>query len=133
MAGKGTRKSTKGGKKQQTASSRADLTFPVGRLTRMIKQGKYSSQTSVGAGVFMAAVLEYLTSEILELAGEHTKKSKTIRMTPRHLQLAIRNDEELNKVMCEAMIANGGVVPGVNPKLFPKNKGVQGASATQEM
>ena len=134
MAGKGTRKSGKA-KKQQTAHSRADLIFPVGRLTRYLREGKYSDRSSVGAGVFMAAVLEYLCSEILELAGEHTKKDKRIQMMPRHIQLAVRNDEELNKVMCEAMIANGGVVPMVHSALFPKKKGSKEemAAGTQEM
>ena len=53
----------------------------------------------------MAAVLEYITSEILELAGEHCMQDKRKQITPRHVQLAVRNDEEINKLMCEAMIA----------------------------
>ena len=36
--------------------------------------------------------------------------------------------------MCEAMIASGGVVPSINPMLFPNKKGAKGAAAgTQEM
>ena len=124
MAGKGTRKSNmKQRAKPVTGSSRCDLAFPVGRCNRMIKQGRFADQTGVGAGVFMAAVLEYLTSEILELAGENCKVDKRTRITPRHIQLAVRNDPEINKLMCEAMIAEGGVLPNIEDALFPRKKG----------
>ena len=120
MAGKGKRGSKrKGG--STSNSTRAGLVFPVGRCTRMIKQGRYAKQVGIGGGVFMAAALEYLTMEILDLAGQAAGEHKKKTIAPRHLQLAVRNDEELNKLMCATMIAAGGVRPGnVSDFLWPK-------------
>jgi histone H2A len=51
-----------------SGSKRADTLFPVGRLNRMIKKGRFSERVSSSAGAFMAAVLEYITGEYLEAA-----------------------------------------------------------------
>ena len=86
----------------------------------MFKRGRYAKSVGKGAGIFAAAILEYLTSEICELAGNaaHENKKKTIQ--PRHLQLAIKNDEELNKVLAEITLSQGGVLPNVQGFLFGK-------------
>ncbi|XP_075251559.1 histone H2A-like [Convolutriloba macropyga] len=106
--------------KRKTRSSRAGLQFPVGRITRLLKKGNYSERVGVGAPVYLAAVLEYLTAEILELAGNAAKDNKKSRVIPRHLQLAIRNDEELNKLLQGVTIAQGGVLPNIQAVLLPK-------------
>ncbi|XP_021071628.1 histone H2A type 1-H-like [Mus pahari] len=103
----------------KTGSSRAGLQFPVGRLHRLLRKGNYSERVGAGAPVYLAAVLEYLTAEILELAGNVACDKKT-RIIPRHLQLAIRNDEELNKLLGCLTIAQGGVLPKIQAVLLPK-------------
>lgn len=119
-AGKG---KAKGGKNNsQTRSSRAGLQFPVGRVGRFLKKGQYARRIGGGAPVYTAAVMEYLTAEILELAGNAARDNKRTRITPRHLQLAIRNDEELNKLLGNVTISQGGVLPNIHGVLLPKKK-----------
>ena len=89
-------------------SSKAGLQFPVGRVARYMKKAKVSARVGAGAPVYMAAVLEYLTAEVLELAGNAARDNKKTRIVPRHIQLAVRNDEELNKLMGGVTIAAGG-------------------------
>ena len=54
-------------------------------------------------------MLEYLCAEVLELAGNAARDNKRKRIIPRHIQLAIRNDEELNKLMAGVTIAQGAL------------------------
>ena len=107
-------------KSKSTRSARAGLLFPVGRIHRHLKKGNYSKRIGSGAPVYLAAVMEYLTAEILELAGNAARDNKKKRIIPRHLQLAIRNDEELNALFAGITISQGGVLPNINPVLLPK-------------
>ncbi|RNJ54191.1 histone H2A [Verticillium nonalfalfae] len=103
-----------GSKNAQSRSSKAGLAFPVGRVHRLLRKGNYAQRVGAGAPVYLAAVLEYLAAEILELAGNAARDNKKTRIIPRHLQLAIRNDEELNKLLGHVTIAQGGVLPNIH-------------------
>ncbi|RLM98393.1 hypothetical protein C2845_PM06G19350 [Panicum miliaceum] len=116
-------------KKPVSRSVKAGLQFPVGRIGRYLKQGRYSKRTGTGAPVYLAAVLEYLAAEVLELAGNAARDNKRNRIIPRHVLLAIRNDEELGKLLAGVTIAHGGVLPNINPVLLPKKTS---SAATKE-
>ena len=122
MAGRGKGKSGSA-KKAVSRSAKAGLQFPVGRVARYLKKGKYAERIGAGAPVYLAAVLEYLTAEVLELAGNAARDNKKNRIVPRHIQLAIRNDEELGKLLGAVTIAAGGVLPNIHSVLLPKKSG----------
>lgn len=107
------------GEKVKSRSQRSGLQFPVGRIGRYLREGRYAERMGAGAPVYLAAVLEYLCAEILELAGNAARDNKKLRIIPRHLQLAIRNDEELNKLLSDVVISSGGVLPNIHNILMP--------------
>lgn len=128
----------------------------MGRISRKLRRGHYAARIGAGAPVYLAAVLQYIAAEILQLAGTqaHAQAPKTESrnandikamedglpmfsrdlasivaeyaleyiITPRHIQLAVRNDEELNKLIGGITIASGGVLPNIHAILLPKAK-----------
>ena len=99
---------------------RSGLTFPAVRVRRNMIKGMFGKKVHSSAGLFLAAVLEYLTAEILELSGNAARDNKKKLLTPRHVQMAIRHDEELDSLLQDVTISRGGVIPSINPVLLPK-------------
>ena len=129
MAGKGKGGRGKGKGKSTSRSAKAGLQFPVGRIARYMRNMKVADRLGSGAPVYMAAVLEYVVAELLELSGNAAKDNKKTRIIPRHIQLAIKNDEELNKFVGTATISAGGVMPNVHAVLLKKS--TKGASSQE--
>ncbi|KAK1318427.1 putative histone H2A.2 [Acorus calamus] len=125
--GAGGRKGGGARSKSVSKSVKAGLQFPVGRIARFLKKGRYAQRVGSGAPIYLAAVLEYLAAEVLELAGNAARDNKKSRIIPRHLLLAIRNDEELGKLLSGVTIAHGGVLPKIHQVLLPKKTGKSGA------
>mmetsp|Transcript_37434 Transcript_37434/g.38114 ORF Transcript_37434/g.38114 Transcript_37434/m.38114 type:complete len:128 (-) Transcript_37434:34-417(-) len=121
-------KDAKSRKAAMSRTKKAGLQFPVGRIHRHLKTGGYADRIGAGAPVYLAAVMEYLTAEVLELAGNAARDNKKTRIIPRHVQLAVRNDEELNKLLSGVTIAAGGVLPNIHAVLMPKKKSSKDAS-----
>src|ERR1700677_975956 len=108
--------------KSESQSFRAGLVFPVGRLKRYLRSGRYARRVSAAAPVYLGGVLEYITAEVLELAGNAARDNKRQRITARHLLLAVKNDTELDAMTNRACFAQGGVVPHIHTALLPPPK-----------
>ncbi|OXU28489.1 hypothetical protein TSAR_015832 [Trichomalopsis sarcophagae] len=109
-----------GRKKRTSLTKMAGLVFPVARIRRYLRKGRYAKIIGTGAAIYLAAVLEYLSAEVLELGGNAALDNKRKMINPRYLQLAIRNDEELDKLLQGVTIARGGVLPNIHSVLLPK-------------
>ncbi|XP_041470060.1 histone H2A-like [Lytechinus variegatus] len=140
---------SKGGKvrrKAESRSTRAGLTFPVGRVHRHLRKGRYASRISAAAPVFLAAVLQYLVEELLTLADNERDMRCTYfyldwgmapkpkkRINPYHLRQAVGNDDEISETFRGVTIAQGGVYPQKLPAiLLPKRKAKECAAAKIE-
>ena len=72
---------------------------------------------------YLCLIVECVYIQVLELAGNAARDNKKNRIVPRHIQLAVRNDEELSKLLGSVTIANGGVLPNIHQTLLPKKVG----------
>ncbi|XP_063248659.1 histone H2A, sperm-like [Prinia subflava] len=116
---------------KRSKAAKAGLQFPVGRIYRLLRRGKYARRVGSGAAIYLAAVLEYLTAEVLELAGNAARENKKTRIMPRHIQLVVSNDDELNKFFAGVTIPQGGVMPNIHAQLLPKKTSGNVASSQE--
>ncbi|RGB27765.1 histone H2A [Rhizophagus diaphanus] len=114
----------------KNVSTKAGIIFPVGRIHRYLRRGNYALRIGPAASVYLSAVIEYLAAEVLDFAGKIAHDDRKARIIPRHIQLAIRNDEELDKLFNQVTVAQGGVMPNIHKSLLPKKtmKGKRKAS-----
>jgi len=115
--------SSSGGSKSNpsTKAKRSGLVVAPGLAERILRAKTTKSRIGQGAPVYFAAVLEYFSAEILELSGTAARDNKVARITPRHLTLAVQNDEELRLMFKDASLA-AGVLPNIHAVLLPKRK-----------
>jgi histone H2A len=126
----GTPKSGKKGGSGRSQSAKAGLVFPVGRIGSRLRGGRYAKRVGAGAPVYLAAVLEYLTAELLELTSKYiAQQKKSKRITPRAICVAVRHDDELGSLLKDVTVSRGGVVGTVHKVLDKKRKGKRGKSS----
>merc|ERR1712080_465193 len=114
----------KGKKKPVRLEKQVGLSFPCSRVTRHCRKAKVAKRVSKRTGVFASAVMEYIAAEVLELAGNAAKEKKKLTIFPKHLQTAIRSDEELNDFLKTVTIRNAHVLPHIEDALIKKKKKV---------
>lgn len=106
---------------EKSRARRAGLVFPVGRIHRQLKTGGHAKRVGSAAPIYLAAVLEYLTAEILEVSSNNSRDDSRVRIVPRNIMLAIRSDEELHKLLPDITIADAGVLSSIHPRLLLKS------------
>ncbi|VDM93352.1 unnamed protein product [Onchocerca ochengi] len=104
---------------KKSRSAKSGIVFPVSRVHRKLREGNYADRIGATAPIYLAAVLEYLIAEIVNSAGKVTKDNKKVRIDPRHIQIAVRTDDELDKLLSDVTISGGGVLPHIPDALLP--------------
>ena len=109
--------------KRATGAEKAHIVMPPARFMKMMRRDRLQQRIGKQAAVFMAGVMDYITSEILECSGDMADSAGKKRVNPRFLKLAISNDDELLKLTAGSIIAEGGVKPHIEEALLPQKKG----------
>lgn len=94
-------------KKPVQKSVKANITFPVARIARYLREGHFAPNISVQAAVALGAVLENIVFELLDLTVEVVRKEKMLRVFPRHLREALKFDEDLDTFFQQSMTTIG--------------------------
>ncbi|OMJ74189.1 hypothetical protein SteCoe_26943 [Stentor coeruleus] len=119
-------------------SKKAGLIFPVGRVLRIMKQRRYADRISPNCAVSICAVLEYLTTEILDIAGERTLSTESDvaskkMIKPRHICLAVKGDFEMIKAIGpDVIIPMGGVIPHIEDAIKQRKRNKRPRSSAVE-
>lgn len=111
-----------------SASARANIVFPSARCKKKLKAVSGVDRVGPTAGVFLAATLEYLAAELLQVAGEVANPNpnkekadpnkKGHRITPEHIMQATLEDDELGKLFSNVKIVNTSARPLTQAELF---------------
>jgi histone H2A len=109
-------------KKPVSRAQKAGLLFPVSRISKSLKKKGRSKRVGVGAGICLAASLEYICAEITELAAKRCSSDKRKRITPEDVALVIRSDQDLNKLTNGMTMSTGETLKRISTMVFPPTK-----------
>ena len=107
-------------KPKRSKSEKSGVLLPVHHILKDMKKMFPHRRITEGAAVYLAGVLEYLTAEVLDLAGDSVEQNKRKRIKPRDILLAIKADTELSKLLSDVIVSRGGVTPFVHQALLKK-------------
>jgi histone H2A len=102
---------------------KATIIFPPSIVEKFLRDfGCSKYMVSNTSPVYLASVLQYLTSEILEKSIQNVKNKKHVRVTIRDIEIGVRKDEKLNRffVQNNIILLGGGVIPYIHPNLLTK-------------
>jgi histone H3/H4 len=105
--------------------TQAGLIFSVSLCEKFLRTfGTSGLNVSKSSSIALTAVLEYITSEILDLASNVAKDNKKVIIIVRHIYLVIFNDLELTQLANELKVEflEGGVVPNIRPEFLPSKE-----------
>lgn len=108
------------GRKAHRRESYAGLQFSVSRVENVMRSMGLN-RIGASAPVYLAAAVEYLAAEILELAGNAARDHKRKRIARKYVMSAIATDDEL-KCLLDSAILGGGVIPYIHSAILPKKK-----------
>uniref|UniRef100_A0A1I8MU77 Histone H2A n=1 Tax=Musca domestica TaxID=7370 RepID=A0A1I8MU77_MUSDO len=94
---------------RKSSSRRAGLVFPVKRIRKLLCSGDFAERITMGSASYLTAVMEYLTAEILVLAGNFAMDHHKKLIVSRHLQMAIMTDPELRTLFMGVTFAQEGL------------------------
>lgn len=112
-------------------ATKAGLQFPVGRIHRYLKNETRVRRVSACAAVYMAAALEYLCADLMDIAGSITRDRRKKRITPRHILYAIKDDRELDELLRDVHVPEAGTRPWLHIALLPAFRPGRGGPASQ--
>ncbi len=81
-----------------TRTTACGLSFPVDLVARDLRRFGHPT-VEPGAAVYLSAVLEYLTAEIIELSGNAARRDRNTHIQPMHLHEAVEADNELSSLI----------------------------------
>lgn len=83
--------------------------------------GIYADRISDKAAVHLAAAMDYLVLEIVEMAAQICQHHDRARITPRHIALAVQTDYDMAELLKQVTVAQGGIRPYVHPQVMQRN------------
>ena len=96
-------------KQTKSRSTCVGIFFPVGRIHRHLREGRYSERISSNAPVYLTAVLKFVVDEVFKEAFNKCDKKSTKRIIPNNIVNVISRDKKLNDIFKYIVIRNGGV------------------------
>ncbi|XP_015727731.1 late histone H2A.2.2-like [Coturnix japonica] len=117
-----TSQEAKAKKSRSSRSSRAGLLFPVSRIERQLRRGQFAERFGACAPVYLAAVLQWVTQKIMDMAGKISKKSNQQCISPQHLQMSVKSSSILKHLLGSEPEYHGGDVPQSQCTALSKRK-----------